>query len=344
LTLLFITLVAITAILYGLVVTLTPVEARAMLYMSWGRRQGNLEGFLKTTIAQHGLDDPYPVQYIRWVSGLLRGDWGWSPSVHGDVLDILLRGTPATAELLLFSVLLFIPLGISSGVTAGWRRGRLPDHGFRLLAFTATSIPPFVLGLMLMGTFYIGLHWFSIGRLSGAARISTTTSAFKVITGLITVDGLLNGRLDVTFDALRGMFLPAFTLSLSHWATLGRVTRAAMIEELDKDYIATARGKGLSMRWTVWRHALPNVMVPGLNSIALSAAALVTGTYIVELVFGYPGISRTFIQSVGYYSPAPDVTLVLGFAVYSVLLVLPLMFVLDMVQAIIDPRIREGDT
>jgi ABC-type dipeptide/oligopeptide/nickel transport system permease component len=338
-----VTFFAITALLYGILM-LAPVEARAMMYLSRSGR-GNIENQIKAIVREYGLDAPYPVQYLRWFTNLLKGDWGWSPSMRDDVLEALLRRTPVTAELTLFSVVLFIPLGIASGTVAGWKQGRPADRRFRLVAFIATSTPPFILGLVLLAIFYVGLHWFPPGRLSMSNELVVDSPSFKTITGLLTIDGLLNMRLDIAFDALRHLALPVFTLSLAHWATLGRVTRAAMIEELGKDYIATARGKGLSMRETVWWHALRNAMLPALNSSALSAASLVTGVFVVELVFSLPGVSEPLMGGTTVeFQPVlwPDVSITMGFAVYGVLMVLPLMFALDLIQAIFDPRIREG--
>jgi ABC-type dipeptide/oligopeptide/nickel transport system permease component len=339
--LMLITFVVITAMLYG-VMMLSPAEARATLYMPRSDSGTSLNQ-LQLIIEEYGLNDPYPVQYVRWLGSMLRGDWGWSPGLRDDVLKALLRRTPVTAELTLWSVLLFIPLGIVSGAIAAWRRGRAPDHGFRLLAFIATSVPPFILGLMLLAIFYVGLRWFPIGRLAVSSELVVKSTAFNTYTGLLVVDGLLNGRSDITLDALRHLVLPVLTLSLAHWATLGRVTRAAMFEELHKDYITTARGKGLSWRRTIWRHALQNAMLPALNSSALSAASLVTGVFIVEVIFALPGVSALLGASTRTFgSFLPDVAATMGFAVYGVLLVLPLMFILDVLQALIDPRLREG--
>lgn len=339
--LMLITFVVITALLYG-VLMLSPAEARAALYLPRGGRSISLNQ-IRTVIREYGLDDPYPVQYMRWLGNLLRGDWGWSPTLRDDVLKALLHRTPMTAELTLWSVLLFIPTGIASGALAAWRRGRAADHSFRLLAFIATSIPPFILGLMLLAIFYVGLRWFPIGRLTMSNEFVVKSATFKTYTSLLAVDGLLNGRSDITLDALRHLVLPAFTLSLAHWATLGRVTRAAMFEELNKDYITTARGKGLSWQKTVWRHALHNALLPALNSSALSAASLVTGVFVVEVIFALPGVSELLGVSTYYFGAMmPDVAITMGFAVYGVLLVLPLMFILDVLQALIDPRLREG--
>jgi peptide/nickel transport system permease protein len=246
-----------------------------------------------------------------------------------------------TAELTIYSVLLLVPLGIASGTGAGRKQNRLSDHGFRLVAFIATSIPPFILGLVLLAIFYAGLHWFPPGRISISESFEIADPSFKSFTGLLTIDGLLNGRFDISLSALRHLVLPAITLSLAHWATLGRVTRAAMIEELDKDYIVAARGRGLPRQSIIWLHALRNAMIPALNSTALSAASLIMGVFVVEAVFGFPGVSE-LITGGGWYTP--DTPIAMGCAVYSVLLVLPVMLVLDIAQGIVDPRIREGIT
>ena len=335
-----ITFFLVTAALYG-VIMLTPPETRAQLYLSGGRMdtQQALQRAIDRIIEERGLDDPYPVQYSRWVSNVLRGDWGWSPVQNDDVLRVLLRRTPATAELTLYSILLLAPLGLASGVIAGWKENRRPDHIFRSLAFVATSVPPFILGLILLTIFYAGLRWFPPGRLGLSEQALVRSSSFKTITGLLTIDGLLNGEAGVSQEALRHLVLPVVTLSLAHWATLGRVTRSAIIEELGKPYIVAARGRGLSTRRTIWFHALRNALLPALNSSALSAASLVTGVFVVEVVFAFPGVSEPITNSLAHL---PDTAMAMGFAVYSVMVVLPLMLILDVLQVFVDPRMREG--
>ncbi|MFC1921698.1 ABC transporter permease [Chloroflexota bacterium] len=323
---------------------MSPPEVRAMAYVPpWsGSGKGNLENLIEHTIVEQGFRDPFVTQYARWAGNLLRGDWGFSIVMKDEVLDVLLSRTPATVELLLFSLLLFVPLGLISGVAAGWKRGTRTDFGFRSTAFIATSFPPFVLGLMLLAIFYIGLHWFLPGRLSPTISMDVNSAEFNNITGLVMIDGLLNLRPDVTVDAIRHLLLPAITLGLTYWAVLGRITRAAMIEELNQDYVMTAKGKGLKMRQVVWQHAFRNAMVPGLSSIALSAAMFLTVAFVVEIIFDYPGLSRPLTGSAQQWWVSPDVDLAMGFAVYSALLVLPLMFILDVILAIVDPRIRDG--
>lgn len=336
------TLFVTTATLYGIVM-LAPAEARAELYlpprmppyMTAERLQRVIDGIIR----DHHLDAPYPVQYGLWIGGLLRGDWGYSPKFRAPVLESILYRLPATAEITLYSALLLIPLGILSGVVAGWHQERPVDNGFRIVAFIATSIPPFIFGLVLLSVFYVGLHWFSPGRTDITDVIVVSSNKFTRITGLLTPDGLLNGRLDITLNAFQHLALPVLTLSLAHWATLGRITRAAIIEEAGKDYITSARARGLPSSRILWRHALRNAIGPGLTSIALSAASLVTGVFVVEAIFDYPGISQLIVTSV---RGTPDAPSAMGFAVFSVLLVLPIMLTLDAIQAAADPRLRES--
>lgn len=336
-----ITLVLITAVLYGIIM-LAPVEARAELYMPRG---GSNNPHLKPEvlrgriIEQHGLNDPYPLQYARWLKRLVQGNWGWSPGFRSDVLPALLKRTPATVELTLYSVLLLIPLGILGGGIAGSQQNRAADHIFRGLAFLATAIPSFILAFLLLAMFYVSIQWFPPGRLAMAEEFIIKSESFKQYTGLLTIDGLLNQRPDISLSALRHLVLPCFTLSMVHWATLGRMTRATLIEELASDYITVAKSKGLRQRHLVWRHALPNAILPALNSIALSAASLVMGVFVVEVVFNFPGVSELIVGSM---QGTPDTPAAMGFAVYSVLLVLPLMLALDILQAVFDPRLREG--
>jgi len=156
---------------------------------------------------------------------------------------------------------------------------------------------------------------------------------------MLTVDSLLNGRFDIFADAWRHLAMPIFTLSLYHWATLGRVTRATIILERDKEYITSARARGVAERKVVWRHAFYNMLSPSLTSMTLSAATIITGVFVSEIIFDFNGLSYVIVQAM---RGVPDAPAALGFAVYSVIIILLLMFVLDVLQAVFDPRVREG--
>lgn len=323
---------------------LAPPATRAALYLPPRTRQ-NMDPALAqrnlyALIRDHYLDQPFPVQYLHWISTVVRGDWGWSPVLNSSVLGILLQRAPMTAELTLYAMLLLLPLGLLSGAWAGARQNSTGDRAFRLSAYVATSIPGFILGLVLLAIFYVGLRWLPTGRTSVPDVVRVTFSSFTWYTGLLTVDGLLNGRPDITLDAFRHLALPVIALSLAHWATVGRITRAAMAEEIGQEYVVAARARGLSPARVIWRHALRNAIPPSLTGLSLSAASLITGVYIIEAIFDLPGLSSVVIRSLA--NEAPDVTLALGFAVFSVLLVLPVMLALDVLLAAVDPRLRHA--
>jgi peptide/nickel transport system permease protein len=329
-------LLIITMLLYGGVM-LTPPETRATLYMSKGRGRQS-ENVIPVIIREHHLAEPYFVQYGYWLGSLAQGDWGYSPSLAEDVLPAMLRRTPATAELAFYSLLLFIPLGLASGVISGWRQNGRFDNTFRIVAFAVTSLPPFILALVLISIFYVTLGWFAPERISTMLSYQLPTQGFEFYTGFYTLDALLNRRPDVALDALRHLAMPVFTLSLVHWATLGRITRAVMLAERSKDYILAARAHGVGEAKVMWKHAFRNALAPSITSLALSAASLLTGIFLVEIIFNFAGISGVIVRSM---SGVPDAPAALGFSIYSVIIVLLVMFLLDVIQAALDPRIRD---
>ena len=335
-----VTLLIITMLLYGGAM-LTPPEARAELYKPDSERMLTAEQearLVEKIIKLYHLRDPFPVQYGIWIKSLFTGGWGYSPSLQSEVLPALLRRTPATVELTIFSLLLFVPLGLVIGVLAGWRQNKKFDNTFRSMAFLGTSVPPFILSLMLLAIFYIKLGWFAPNRISISFSSQIIDDAFKSPTGMLTIDALINKRFDIFVDALRHLFLPAFTLSLFHWATLGRLARSTIIENRRKAYIVAATARGLPERRIVWNHAFPNTLAPAFTSMGLSAASLLTGIFVIELIYNINGVSEVIAKAM---RGVPDATASLGFAIYSAIMVLTLMFVLDIIQAAFDPRVRE---
>lgn len=337
-----VSLIVITMVLYGGVM-LTPPEARAQLYFPQRMRQDlsdeQMEKFTESIIKRYHLRDPYLVQYGYWVASLFDGTWGFSQSLNAPVLPSLLNRTPITMELTLYSLLFLIPLGLVSGVLAGWNRSGVFDKIFRGSAFLGTSTPTFILAMVLITVFYINLNWFAPGRISLEYSLEFSNGIFKHYTGMLSIDSLLNGRLDIFVDAWRHLAMPVFTLSLYHWATLGRVTRATIILERGKEYIISARARGVSERKVVWSHAFFNMLSPSLTSMTLSAATIITGVFVSEIIFDFNGLSYVIVNAM---SGIPDAPAALGFAVYSVVIILLLMFLLDVLQAVFDPRVREG--
>lgn len=334
-------LLFVTAVLYALVMV-TPAETRATLYMGSSKNsrmtEEQYENALRTIVENYGLNDPFLLQYGRWLGQLVRGNLGFSPTAHTFVVDALITRVPATAELIIYSLIVFIPLGIFSGMIAASRQGGGIDWLTRLGAYIAAALPPFILALVLLSVFWVGLSWFSIGRLEIGNGLVVRSDEFRLYTGLITIDGFLNGRADISLDALRHLVLPVITVSLVYWATITRVTRAAAIEEMDKEYITAARGRGLPEKSIIWRHALPNVFIPVLNASALSVASLVTSLFVIEYVFLLNGVSSMIVTA---FSEVPDISLALGFVIFSVALVLIVMTILDILQALLDPLVRE---
>ena len=337
---LILTLFVVTALLYATVM-LTPPETRAELFMprntSPRMTEEMMQKMIDDIIVRYHLNDPYPVQYYYWVTNLVKGNWGYSPVMQQDILTAIVRRTPVTAELTLYSLLVFIPLGLISGVIAGSKKNRIADHGFRLTAFIATSLPSFILALVLLSVFYVDLYWFAPERNSSAITSVLMSDAYRQYTGLLTIDGLLNGRPDVSLDALRHLVMPVFTLAIAHWATLGRVTRATMIEELHQNYVVAAQARGIPDRRITWRHTLRNAISPSLTSSLLSAASLLTGVFVVEILYSFPGISDIAVSSMAF---VPDTAAALGFAIYNVIMVWILMSLLDLLQMVISPLHR----
>jgi len=331
-------LLFITMLLYGGIM-LTPTDARARLYLPPGKggaraTQAVIDGYIK----QYHLDEPFPIQYYFWIKNLINGDWGYSPSLNESVLPALLRRTPATLELTLYSLLLFIPLGLVSGTLAGWKPLRFGDNLFRSIAYSGMTIPPFILSIAFLSIFYIVLDWFAPGRLGVEFGYEITRDTFRNYTGFYTLDSLMNLRWDIFTDSLRHLAMPVLTLTIFNWAVIGRITRSIIMEQRKKDFITSARARGLNERRVLWKHALFSVFAPVLTSVTLSAATILTSAFVVEIIYNFHGISEVLVMSM---QTTPDAPAALGFAVYSVILVLVLMFLLDVVQAIMDPRVRE---
>ncbi|MFN8595139.1 MAG: ABC transporter permease [Anaerolineae bacterium] len=306
----------------------------------------------ETLIKQYGLRDPIYVQYANWLfgrevtdpetgqkkisGGILRGDFGWSKSGSDTIANVISRRFPATLEMALWAIIPIVGVGIWMGVLAAVNHNKLIDQILRVFAIIGTSVPVFVFGLVALMILYAKLQWFPPGRLSDWANAIVTSSSFVRYTSMNTFDALLNGRLDIFFDALRHLVLPILTLAYIQWALLLKVTRSSMLEALRQDYVTTARAKGLKEKAVINKHARPNAMIPVVTVSGFTIVGLLNGVVITETIYTYPGIGSVAAQA----AVQLDVLTVLGFTLFNGIILLVANLVVDVLYAVVDPRVR----
>ncbi len=337
-------LFGVTVLIFLMLQFLGPTQRSALYIRDIPRNERVLEGVIR----KYGLDQPFYVQYWRWLvgvkdpttgereGGILFGNFGYSRTASEPVIDIIKRRFPATLELALWSVLPVILGGVILGVLSAVNHNKLIDQVARVFSILGWSFPTFVFGLLMLMIFYAQLHWFPPGRISDWANAVIRSPEFHNYTHLITVDAILNGRWDIFWDALKHLILPIVTLSYLNWALLLRVTRSSMLEVLRQEYITTARAKGLSERTVIMRHALPNALMPVVTIGGMMVVGLLNGVVITETVFNYPGMGKAAADA----ALNLDVVTVLGLTLFSGVLLIVANLVVDVMYAYIDPRVR----
>ena len=288
---------------------------------------------VETLRVAYGLDRPLPVQFARYVRGLLTGDLGRSLRTRETVGSDLVRYFPNTFELVTGAMLLAVGLGVLLGILSAVYRDTWVDHVTRVVSVSGVAIPAFWLGLMLQ--LLIGLHW-RLVPLGG--RLGLMTPPPAPLTHLLFVDALLRGQWATLLDAAAHALLPMATLCLPALASITRVNRAEMLETLGQDYIVNARAQGISEFRIVARHALRNAMVPTLAMIGLRYGWMLGGTVLVETVFDWPGIGLYAVNAAvsSDFQPIMGVTLLIG------LNFMLANFLVDLAYGWIDPRTREA--
>ncbi|GAA1804615.1 ABC transporter permease [Luedemannella flava] len=274
-----------------------------------------------------GLDRPVPEQYAHYVTGLLRGDFGTSYRTRRPVGTDLGTFVPATAELALYGLILALLLAVLLAVATTLRWWGAGVVRFVLLA--GASTPAFLVGIGVVLLFYQQLGW-----LPAAGRTSFADAPAGP-TGLLTIDGLLVGRPDVSVDALAHLLLPALAVAIGPAVSIGRVLRSSLLGNATSDFARTARAKGLTESRVLRRHLLRNSVGPALSMTGLQVGLMFAGVLVIEQVFAWPGIGQYTAQSIpfGDFPAIAGVTLLLG-AGYIVI-----NTVVDVLQAIADPRI-----
>ena len=337
-------LFGVTLIIFGMLQALGPVERSALYIRDFPKNDKAVQGVIR----KYGLDKPFWVQYWIWLNGrvdtvtgernggILHGDFGYSRTASQPVIDIIKTRFPNTVELALWAVFPVLSVGIWLGVQAAIHQNGWVDQFARIFSIVGTSFPTFVFGLLVLMLFYGVLGWFPPGKMSDWVNQLILSSEFHRYTKLLTIDALLNGRLDVFWDAIKHMILPILTLSYINWATFVRVTRSSMLETLRMEYVVTARAKGLKEKDVINKHARPNAMIPITTLAGFQVVALLGGVVITETVFNYPGIG----QAAAAAAQQLDVVTVLGFAIFNGLILIIANLVVDILYATIDPRVR----
>ncbi len=337
-------LIGVTLLIFGMLSILDPAE-RAALYV---RNIPKNEHVMDSIIKRYGLDDPFLVQYYHWLTGtrdpdtgevaggILRGDFGYSRSGNTTVAELIKRRFPATVELVLYSIVPVVGIGVWLGIIAAVNHNKFIDQVARIFSILGYSFPSFVLGLLLLMLLYARNGWFPPGRISDVYNAVINGPGYNSYTSFITIDSLLNGRFDIFLDALRHMLLPVITLSYIYWALFLRVMRSSMLEVLNQDYITTARAKGVSNQNVINKHDRPNALIPIVTMAGITIAGLLGGVTITETIFNFPGIGSAGASA----AVQLDVITVLSFVLLSGVILLFSNLIVDIAYAFLDPRVR----
>ena len=259
---------------------------------------------------QLGLDRPLAVQYVSWLSSLVRGDLGSSLVTSRPIVGDLALRFPRTLQLVVTSLALSVPLGVTLGVVTAQLRGKGSDMAISATALVGFSTPVFVVGLLMVILFSLKLGWFpSQGYYPPGQGLS---------------------------QFLRSLVLPSVALAIGPIASTMRLTRAAMVEQLGLDYVRTARSKGLTERVVVYRHALKNALMPVVTVVGLQIGHMFGGSVIVESIFNWPGVGNYLIKAIW----ERDYPVVQGVVLIIAGLFMMINLATDMFYAVLDPRIR----
>ena len=281
-----------------------------------------------------GLDKPLYVQYIRYMSDLLHGNWGTSFVTHQPVLKDIGTYLPASLELVICGMILAILIGVPLGVVSATHKGGLIDHLSRTFSIGAVSLPTFWMAMILQLVFFGHLHLLPVGgRLDMGIQLAYP---LRRITGSYVLDSLLEGNWTVLGNSLLHLVLPAVTLAAYPLGLITRMTRSSMLEVLSEDYIRVARAYGVSERRITYWYALKNAIGPTVTVVALTFAYSLAGTFLIEAVFNWPGLGQYAANAVisGDYPAIMGVTILVA-ALYVVL-----NLAVDIVHALVDPRIK----
>lgn len=259
---------------------------------------------LEQTRHELGLDKPFLVQYGAWLGGVLTGDMGMSYSMKVPVVDKLISAFWPTLQMSLLALGIMVALSIPMGILAAVYQNKWPDYLVRGVTFIGVSVPSFWLGLILLSIFGVQLRWVNVA----------------------------GGTTD-----LKAMILPSVTLALAMSAKYTRQVRSAVLEELRQDYVTGARMRGIRERVILWKHVLPNVMLPLVTLLGLSLGSLLGGTAVVEIIYNWPGMGSMAVKAIS----CRDYPLVQGYVLWIAILYMCINLLVDLSYNYLDPRLKE---
>jgi peptide/nickel transport system permease protein len=293
---------------------------------------GAPESFRATIRASLGLDKPLLSQYGTFLDRLVHGNLGSSITTGRSVTSDLWDRLPATFELAVYALLFAVVVGVPLGVVAALRRDKGADFFARGFSLLGMAVPSFWIGLILIWIFSVQSH-----ILPGPiGRLDVGVAAPHRYTGFYTIDSLIQGNPALFWMSVRHLILPVFTLGLGAMAPIARVTRTAMVDALQADYIRTARAMGIG-RFKIWsQYALRNCLVPVVTMVGSSVGYVFGGSVLVESVFGWPGVGKYALDAITHSDYAP----LQGFVIYAAFLFVLAYLVVDLLYLVIDPRTR----
>ncbi|WP_312795223.1 ABC transporter permease subunit [Tianweitania sp.] len=280
--------------------------------------------------AQLGFDRPIVVQYLDYIWGIVRGDFGTSIVTKQPILESFFALFPATLELSICAILFAIILGIPAGIFAAIKRGSFFDQTIMGTALVGYSMPIFWWGLLLIILFSGILQWTPV-----SGRISLLYF-FPPVTGFMLIDSLISGQAGAFKSAASHLILPTIVLGTIPLAVIARQTRSAMLEVLSEDYVRTARAKGLSPLRVIGVHALRNAMIPVITTIGLQVGVMLAGAILTETIFSWPGIGKWMVDSVF----RRDYPVIQGGLLMIAAIIMVVNLIVDLLYGLINPRIR----
>jgi peptide/nickel transport system permease protein len=293
---------------------------------------GATEADIARLTALYGLDRPIPEQFMIWLGGVLRGDFGTSITTRQPVLSLVLGRLPATLELSVMALLIAVVLGALAALTGTRARGSRTEAAIDIANGMALAVPDFLWGLILILAFGVVWPVFHIsGRVSPALDLPFTT-------GFYLLESLVRLRLDLTADLLAHMILPALALALPLAAIIGQLLKQSLKETMHLDYVTLARTKGYGETHVILREALPNAVLPTLTLVGVQFTFLIGGTVIIERLFSYEGLGNMAIDAV----INRDLPLIQGIVILFAVLFTGVNLAVDLAYAALNPRLRHG--